>query len=130
MSRAWLYNRSVTKCHESSTVLDETHFHAIANATFMHLSDQLEPAYEAEQLDEVEWDEGAGILTIITAQGATFLLSKHGPSRQLWLSSPRSGGLHFEFCQNIQDWALPDGRTLKSLLADELKQQAAIQVVF
>lgn len=111
-------------------MLDETHYNAIANATLMHISDQLENAYDEELLDELDLNEGSGLLSIITSGGATFLLSKHSPSRQLWLSSPISGGLHFDFCQETQDWALPDGRTLKTLLAEELKKNASVHVVF
>ena len=111
-------------------MLDEARFHAMAAATLMHISDQLEQAYDDEYLDELDYDEGAGVLTITTAKGATFIVSKHGISRQIWLASPISGGLHFDFCQHQQDWALPDGRTLKQTLADDLKKSADIQVIF
>ena len=109
-------------------MLDESHFHAYANATLMHINDQLEQAYDTGDLDDLDYDEGAGILSIITPQGQTFIVSKHAPSGQLWLASPISGGLHFDFDSSTQDWQLPDGRTLKALLADNLRQSAGVSV--
>jgi len=112
-------------------MLDDTTFLAIASATLMHLADQLEDAYDDGHLDEVELDEGNGILTIITAASAqTFVVSRHGPSRQLWLASPVSGGLHFEFGDAQREWVLPDGKTLKSILAADLQKTAKIHIVF
>lgn len=110
-------------------MLDEKHFHAIADATLMHFNDQLEQAYDQEDLDELDYDEGSGILTIITPSNVTFVLSKHGPSRQLWLASPLSGGLRFDFDSNADCWALPDGRTLKHILSQDLKKTADINAV-
>ena len=110
-------------------MLDETHFHAITNATLMHINDQLEQAYDQGDLEELDYDEGAGILTIITPDDVTFVLSRHEPSRQLWLASPLSGGLHFDYSQESQEWQLSDGRTLKLVLADDLKRSAELHIV-
>lgn len=110
-------------------MLDETHFHAYANATLMHIYDQLEQAFDQGDLEELDYDEGAGILTIITPDDATFVLSKHGPSCQLWLASPISGGLHFDYDSDAQDWMLSDGRSLKKVLAENLRDTADLHIV-
>lgn len=110
-------------------MLDDNHFHAIANATLMHFYDQLEQAYDHEDLEELDFDEGAGILTIVTPDQKTFILSKHGPSHQLWLASPISGGLHFVFDSANKEWVLHDGTSLKQILAENLKKCAGITVV-
>jgi len=98
--------------------LDETRYHAIADATLMHCFDQLEDAFEGGAIEELELQ--GGILTIQTLDGETFLLTKHSPSRQLWLASPRSGGLHFSFNHQEQSWLLPNGQQLYELLRREL----------
>lgn len=105
--------------------MDQTRYHAIADATQMHLLDQLEDAYEANLLEELDLHQG--ILTIMVG-GATFLISKHAPSQQLWLASPISGGLHFSFDMDAQSWKLPDGTALYDLLRNELDQHG-IKVV-
>ncbi len=109
-------------------MLDEHHFHSIADATLMHLFDQIEPAYEAEDLEDLDMDEG--ILTIISNTGQQFIVSKHGPSRQLWLASPISGGLHFDYNHDDQCWELADGRTLKGVLQVDLEQCCGVKITF
>jgi|SRR6516164_4217184 iron donor protein CyaY len=99
--------------------MDETQFHAFADASLQHYAEALEPAYDSGMLDELELDNG--ILTII-ADGKTLLLNKHTASRQLWLASPFSGGHHFSFHPQREDWELTDGTTLDDLLARELQQ--------
>jgi iron donor protein CyaY len=110
-------------------MLDEAHFYAITAATMMHIHDQLEQAFDRGDLEELDYDEGSGLLTIITQDETTFIVSRHGPSRQLWLASPVSGGLHFDYVQDAQDWVLPDGRLLKAILADDLLKRGGIRVV-
>ena len=101
-----------------SYMLNEPRFHAIADATLIHCFDQLEDAFEAGTIDELELQ--GGILTITTLSNKTFLLTKHSPSCQLWLASPISGGLHFSFHEGAQQWQLPDGSPLYDLLRSEL----------
>lgn len=110
-------------------MLDDNHFHAIANATLMHFYDQLEQAYDQEDLEDLDYDEGAGILTIVTPDNKTFVISKHSPSHQVWLASPISGGLHFDYNSQTKDWVLPNGQSLRHILADNLRKSAGVQVV-
>jgi frataxin len=98
-------------------MLDETDFHRRADATLAAILDQLEPRYEAGALEELELQ--GGILTIRTDAGRSFVVSKHAPSRQLWLASPLSGGLHFAARDHGQ-WQLSDGRELVAHLLGEL----------
>lgn len=97
--------------------MDDTEFHAAADATLVHCHDALDSAYASGALDEL--DLAGGILTIVTAAGKTFLLNKHAPSKQIWLASPISGGSHFSYTQT--QWKLTDGTELYALLVRELK---------
>jgi frataxin len=100
-------------------MLDETDFHRRADTMLAAILDQLEPRYEAGALEELELQ--GGILTLRTDAGRCFVISKHAPSRQLWLASPFSGGLHFTADATGQ-WQLADGTELKALLLKELTQ--------
>ena len=102
-------------------LMDEKHYHTIADATLMHCYDQLDDAFEDGKLDDL--DMQGGILTIKAASGRTYLLSKHGPSKQIWYASPTLGGLHFSYHADAQHWALPDGRILNEVLRAELKNE-------
>ncbi len=110
-------------------MMSEAQFHAVANATLLHIYDQLEPAFDEELLDELEYDEGTGILTIALPDGRTFILSKHTPSGQLWWASPISGGLHFHYHDGTREWQLDDERRLKDVIRQELEKAAEITVV-
>lgn len=108
-------------------MLDETHFHAVADATLMHCFDQLEDAYERAELDELELE--SGVLTITTADGKQFVVSKHAPSRQIWLASPFSGGLHFSFAADSQRWLDTGGAALYDIIRADLARAGASVVL-
>ena len=94
----------------------ETEFHIHADAGLYALFEALEPAYEAGALETLELENG--VLTIETAEGKHMVVSKHAPSRQLWLASPISGGLHFSYGNTR--WLLADGRELHAVLSADL----------
>lgn len=108
-------------------MLDETHFHAIADATLLHLFDRLEDAFERGDFEEL--DLNGSILTIETVSGKTFVVSKHAPSFQLWLASPLSGGHHFPYDETAACWRIANGHDLKTLLAAELAKAAGVKVI-
>jgi frataxin len=98
--------------------MNETDYHRLAGATLERICAALE---KADEKGFVEMEE-TGEMVSIVAGGKEFIVSKHVPTRQLWLSSPMSGGLHFSYDEAKKDWLLPDQRSLMPLLMDELKQ--------
>ncbi len=98
--------------------MDETEFHTLADATLERYFAALDGAYDSGALDELELQNG--ILTLVTANGKTFLVTKHAPTRQLWLASPISGGSHFSWSASAQAWQLADGASLADMLRHEL----------
>ena len=103
--------------------MSENDFHARADATQEALLEALE---SADADGAVEVDLLDGIVSITLPDGRQWLVSKHAPSEQLWLSSPISGGLHFSFDAASKRWQLADGRGLTALLAAELHAQAGV----
>lgn len=95
--------------------MHESEFHILADATLEQLLGALEPA-DASGALEVE--DTPGVLTITLNNGKQYVVSKHTPSRQIWLSSPISGGLHFSYRDTA--WKLADERTLTGILSQEL----------
>jgi frataxin len=98
--------------------LSDTAFTALADLSLHHLSDSLE-ALDEDGVLEVELIQG--ILTVEFPSGRQFVVNKHGPSRQIWLSSPLSGGLHFDYDETAKEWTLVDGRRLETLLKAEIE---------
>jgi iron donor protein CyaY len=96
--------------------MNETQYHLLADKTLSALYDALEYFDGLGQLD-VEYEDGA--LTIKMPSGKQWLVSKHVTTRQIWLASPVSGGLHFIYGADGR-WLLGDGRDMIPVLMQEL----------
>jgi frataxin len=70
---------------------EQSRFEAVADALLADLAERIE-----SEADSLEVDLINGILTIETEDQRSFVINKHGPNRQIWLSSPISGASHFE----------------------------------
>jgi len=70
--------------------LDERQFAAAADRTLQALLDAVEGA-----LPDADGDLRDGILTLEVEGVGTFIVNRHVPNREIWLSSPRSGAWHF-----------------------------------
>jgi len=71
--------------------MDESRFHRLADQVLEQLADQLDDVL-GDRLD-VELDHG--ILTLTLPSRAQYVINKHGPMRQIWMSSPVSGASHY-----------------------------------
>ena len=84
----------------------------------------IESLFEAimrELGDTAEVDLEGGILNVELEDGRVFIINKHSPNRQIWLSSPLSGAHHFSFDEDAGVWASTrDSGQLLSLLEGEL----------
>lgn len=80
-------------------VWEEAAFEAEAGAILARWLEILENA----DLEEVEAELSNGILTIETARGV-FVVNKHAPLKQLWLSSPLSGAHHYNYDSVAKLW--------------------------
>lgn len=95
--------------------MEEHAFEGLASATLARLAERIEDAIG----DDADVDLRAGILTIELPDGAQFVVNKHGPNRQIWLSSPVSGASHYVW--NGAAWLSTRGpQRLETTLAEEL----------
>lgn len=103
--------------------MKETEFQRLASAVLDALAELLE---KADQNGELELEQQPGVLTVVLEGGKTLIVSQHAPSGQVWLSSPRSGGLHFSF--EGGQWKLPDGRELSAVLRADIQALGGVAV--
>lgn len=97
--------------------IDESAFHRLADSALAELSEALEVADENGTL---ELECASGVMAINLPSGRQYIVNKHTASKQIWLSSPRSGGLHFTYNEG---WKLTDGRILRDVLLAELEAE-------
>lgn len=95
----------------------EAEFERLAHGRLARFADALERGL-AEAADV---DYQGGILTVALDRGGEYVLNKHAPNRQIWLSSPSSGASHYAYDPARDAWiGTRSGRPLGQVLAEEL----------
>ena len=95
--------------------MDQPEFDALARATLDRLAERIEAA-----LDDADVEFRDGVLTVELADGRTYVINRHAPNRQIWVSSPVSGAHHFDPAPGGGWVSSRGGATLEALLAAEL----------
>lgn len=96
--------------------IDESTFQTLADKTLERMMDTLEEAVG----DQLDVDLQSGILTIELDSGGQYVINKHAPNRQIWMSSPVSGASHFDSDGNGGWVATRGGGTLAAMLSAEI----------
>jgi frataxin len=96
--------------------MNQVEFERRAAEVLETLFDQIE-----DQLgDWLDVEMTGGILQIELPDGGTYIVNKHAPNREIWLSSPKSGAWHFG-SDDGDAWRSTRGaEDLIALLAGEL----------
>jgi len=98
--------------------MDERAFDTLADRTLQHLFAQIDA-----ELEDADVDLRGGILTIALEDGRQYVINKHAPNRQIWMSSPVSGASHYEHDPATGDWrSTRGGDPLVPRLARELAE--------
>ncbi|HEX9465364.1 MAG TPA: iron donor protein CyaY [Alphaproteobacteria bacterium] len=105
--------------------MDESTFESLAEETLAKLEARIE-----DSLD-VDVELRGGILTIELDDGRQYVINKHMPNRQIWLSSPVSGAAHFDYEPASRTWrSTRGGALLHDLLARELTAATGEDIAF
>jgi frataxin len=92
----------------------------MTDSAFESLADSLLEALEEEIGDHAEAELQGSVLTV-EGEGGTWIVNKHAPTRQIWLSSPRSGARHYAFDAGSGLWQDTRGSgDLLTTLSEEL----------
>lgn len=75
----------------------ETEFHLLADK---YLQALLEFFEELEESQDISVELDSGVLSLIMPDDKEYIINKHTPSRQIWVSSPYSGAGYFEPVEN------------------------------
>src|SRR5580698_9625193 len=92
----------------------------MSDSSFESLADSLLEALEEGIGNVADAELQGGVLTV-EGDAGTWVINKHAPTRQIWLSSPKSGARHYAFDQGSGLWRDTRGPgDLLSTLSDEL----------
>ena len=90
------------------------------DSAFESLADSLLDTLEETIGAHADAERQGGVLTVEGDDG-TWLVNKHAPTRQIWLSSPLSGARHYAFDTASGQWRdTRGGGDLLTLLSSEL----------
>lgn len=96
--------------------MDEKQYRDLVEACLNHWLDVLEASAGFDELDLAD-----GVLQAETEDGKTFILNRHVPLRQVWLSSPVSGAHHYAFDEAAGTWhSTRGGEALSDRLSADL----------
>jgi len=74
--------------------MEESFYHKEAD---IELNKLLEFAEGLEEISDTEAELESGVLTITLPSKKQYVINKHTPSRQIWVSSPITGAGYYEF---------------------------------
>lgn len=106
--------------------LDESRFAALADDMLERIADAVDEALG----DEIDAELQGGILTLTLEAGGQYVINKHAPNRQIWMSSPLSGATHFGHDDGKWVSTRDASVTLDGLLAAELNERFGVAVEF
>lgn len=108
--------------------MTKKNFEALASETLESLSTQFEERFG----DTAEIDLEDGVLRVEFDDLGVYLINRHSPLSQIWLSSPKSGAWHFakaEFSdRKATDWVSTRGDKL--YLSEILNRELAPTIAF
>jgi frataxin len=100
---------------------------AMSDSAFESLADSLLATLEEALGDHLDAELQGSILTVEDDAG-TWIVNKHAPTRQIWLSSPKSGARHYAYDEGSGRWRdTRGGDDLLEALGSELGVELAWQ---
>jgi CyaY protein len=103
-------------------VSDDIEYNERTEATF----EALEMALDEVDSD-IDYEAGGGVLTVSFANGTSLVFSRQPPVRQLWLAA-RSGGFHFEYDDEADDWRnTRDQQLFRPFVVQLMRDQGGVE---
>lgn len=100
--------------------LSESRFHAVADELLQTVVEAVDTAIG----DTADVDLIGGVLTIDLGAKGQYVVNKHSPNRELWLSSPVSGAWHFQYDEDADAWCSTRDRDI--VLTAVLERELAV----
>jgi len=105
--------------------MDEQEFIALAGRTLESWAEIID-----DKAEDFDVDCDGSVLTVELEDGRIFIVNRHRPLKQIWLSSPISGASHYAWDADQRAWigTKSDDR-LPALLSAEISALAGAQII-
>lgn len=104
----------------TSEDLSDKDFHRHADLSLGDLYGKLEEVVEAAGIPEADLEYSQGVLTLELGTHGTYVINKQSPNKQLWMSSPVSGPVRYDWQDGLWQYK-HDSHQLHSRLQSELR---------
>jgi len=106
--------------------VDDRRYTALADEVLEHLCDTVDEVLGAQ----IDADLHAGILTLSLSGGGQYIINKHAPNREIWMSSPVGGATHFAYVDGQWVSTRDASVVLHVVLAAELNSRYGAAIAF
>ena len=106
--------------------MSETNYHIKADVALQELLEFLE---DLEQKHDIYANLEQAVLSVTMPDEKEYVINKHAPSRQIWVSSPYSGAAYYEL-SNEDKWLPKRGNPAPTItLFEFLKEEISSKLV-
>jgi len=95
-------------------MLTPSEYHKLIDSVFSELTAKLETL---DDTGEIELEANESVISVTLPTGKQYVINRHEASRQIWLSSPKSGA--FRFSYNNGNWIASNGAIFSEIMKDE-----------
>lgn len=107
--------------------MPEIQYHQLADHALEDLLERIEEFLEVVDVDDSDIEYSQGVLTIRLGKLGTYVINKQTPNRQIWMSSPISGPVRYDYEKGM--WVYHrDGHKMHERLENELEQLTGVKV--
>ena len=106
-------------------------FHRAADSTLQGIQEVIEDYADETPTQEIDVEFSGEVLNVGLGARGTFVLNKQTPNQQIWLSSPVSGPLRYDFLPDTVSWyCRREGKALLPMLTDDLETLIGVRLSF
>lgn len=100
--------------------MDDTTYKKLLDEAFSTITEMLDEIFSKGDIDLSESD---GVIEVTMENGSgVFVINRHVPTKQIWLSSPKTGAYHFVYDDASGKW-LARGEELISIIRREILEK-------
>lgn len=105
----------------------------MSNADFMEMAEEIlqniaNAIEEADSAFELDVDTTGDSINIEFPDGSKYLINIHASSKEIWISSPLSGGSHFTYDDDDGTWKDSSENDMCELITEELEELGGISI--